>query len=115
MIDPELRKKAEKAVIAKEKKKNKELKMSPIEVERDSFDEALDESNKSLSEKLGMSPTTKKLVNKSKKAANKSDGMKQTKLNFGAASKKTTSAAKSEDDSEMDEFDLALEQAVPLR
>lgn len=47
-IDPELRKKAGKPVIAKEnKKKKKELKLSP-EVERDSFDEIEDSNNKSL-------------------------------------------------------------------
>ena len=112
-IDPELRKKAEKAVIAKEnkKKKKKELKLSP-EVERDSFDEVEDSTNKSLSDKLGLSPASKKLAAKVKKAAGgKKDGLKQTKLTFGASKK----VAEPDSGSEMDEFDLELENAAPLR
>lgn len=89
--------------------------MNPKEVERDSsFDEALDEFN-SLSMNLGTSPTIKKSDNKSKKMANWVDGMKRSKLNSHVVSKKITSAAKSDDDSELGEFDPALEQAVPLR
>ncbi len=111
-IDPELRKKAEKAVIAKEnKKKKKELKLSP-EVERDSFDEVEDSNNKYLSDKLGLSPASKKLAAKVKKAAGgKKDGFKQTKLTFGASKK----AAEPDSGSEMDEFDMELENAAPLR
>ena len=105
-IDPELRKKAEKAVAAKEKKAEKKaLKLSPeVVVERDEFDEALDVSNKSLSEKLGLSPIGKGAGKKGKKAVKKPDGMKQTKLNF--ASKKAS------DDESLDEFDMAMEQGT---
>ena len=106
IIDPELRKKAEKAVAAKEKKAEKKaLKLSPeVVVERDEFDDALDVSNKSLSEKLGLSPPGKGASKKGKKAAKKPDGMKQTKLNF--ASKKAS------DDESLDEFDMAIEQGT---
>ena len=99
----------EKAIVAKEKKQIKALKketMSP-EVEQDSFDAALNDSNnKSLSDKLGLSPQSKGA--RGKKGVKKEDGMKQTKLNFAA--KKTKDK---EDD--FDEFDLALEEAQPLR
>lgn len=106
-----MRKKIEKAVVAKEKQKAKALiKESPeISIERDSFDEALnDPNNRSLSEKLGMSPKLK--GPKGKKANKKDDGLKQTKLNFG--SKKTSDKVQDDD---IDEFDLALEDAIPLR
>ncbi|XP_032783705.2 DNA topoisomerase 2 isoform X2 [Daphnia magna] len=106
VVDAELRKKAEKATIAKEKKKERALKKESPEVERDSFDDALDESNKSLSDKLGLSPTTK--GGKGKKGAKNADGLKQTKLNF--ASNKSA-----EKDDDIDEFDMALEEAKPLR
>lgn len=107
IIDAELRKKAEKAVIAKEKKKNKDKNKSPdVKVERDEFDDILDESNKSLSEKLGLSPAKKGA--KSKKTT-KADGMKQTKLNFAA---KKADAPKPDD---YDSFDEILDEAVPLR
>lgn len=109
VIDEELRKKVEKAVVAKEKQKARALKKeSPeIAIERDSFDDADDSNNKSLGEKLGISPPLKGPKGK-KGAAKKDDGFKQTKLNFGA--KKTPEKA---DDA--DEFDLALEEALPLR
>ncbi len=103
VIDVELRKKIEKATIAKEKKKEKALKKESPEVERDSFDMALDDSNKSLGEKLGFSPVK---VAKGKKGG-KNDGFKQTKLSF------TTN--KDDKDAEKDEFDLALEEGIPLR
>lgn len=106
VIDPELRKKAEKATLAKEKKKERALKKESPEVGSDTFDDALDESNKSLSEKLGLSPTTKGA--KGKKAAKNADGFKQTKLNFAA----NKSADKNDD---VDEFDMAIEESVPLR
>ena len=111
VIDPELRKKVEKAQVAKEKKKERALKKeSPAaEVEKDSFDAVLDDSNnKSLSDKLGISPLAKGA--KAKKGGKKADGLKQTKLNF--TSKKT--ADKDEFD-DLDEFDKALGEAIPLR
>jgi len=81
------------------------LKLSPeVVVERDEFDEALDVSNKSLSEKLGLSPIGKGAGKKGKKTVKKPDGMKQTKLNF--ASKKAS------DDESLDEFDMAMEQGT---
>lgn len=91
---------------AKEKKgEKKNLKLSPeVVVERDEFDDALDVSNKSLSEKLGLSPPAKGASKKGKKPVKKSDSMKQTKLKF--ASKKTS------DDESLDEFDLAMEQGT---
>jgi DNA topoisomerase-2 len=107
VIDEEFRKKFEKINIAKEKKKEKALKKESPEVERDSFDAALDDSNKSLSEKLGLSPGK---GTKGKKAA-KNDGLKQTKLNF--ASKKADKESEKDDDK--DEFDLAMEEGIPLR
>lgn len=93
-------------MVAKEKMKMKALKKeSPeVSIERDSFDTALNDSNKSLSEKLGISPVK---AAKGKKAGKKDDGLKQTKLNFGA--KKTPEKS----DEDEDEFDLALD--VPLR
>lgn len=107
----------EKANIAKEKKAQKALKIESPEVERDSFDAALDDSNKSLSEKLGLSPKGGKAKGKAKEK--KADGMKQTKINFGATKK----AAGKEDDKDdkdtskdsFDEFDAALQDAAPLR
>ena len=109
MIDAELRKKVEQANKAKDARIKKALK-SPdkdVSIEKDAFD--LEElNNKSLNEKLG-SP----LKGAKKKAApKKGDAMKQTKLSFGAVAKKDTSTA---DESEPDEFDLMLEDAVPLR
>lgn len=80
-----------------------------VEVERDSFDAALDDSNnKSLSDKLGLSPSKGA---KAKKGGKKADGFKQTKLNFGA--KKTPE--KGEDDNDLDEFDKGLAETIPLR
>merc|ERR1712071_472002 len=109
VIDAELRKKVEQANKAKDARIKKALK-SPdkdVSIEKDAFD--LEElNNKSLNEKLG-SP----LKGAKKKAApKKGDAMKQTKLSFGAVAKKDTSTA---DESEPDEFDLMLEDAVPLR
>jgi DNA topoisomerase-2 len=107
VIDNELRKKIEKLTIAKEKKKEKALKKESPEVERDSFDAALDDSNKSLGEKLGVSP----VKGAKGKKGGKNDGFKQTKLSF-TTKKGDKDAEKAED---KDEFDLALEEAVPLR
>lgn len=87
----------------KKKAEKKALKLSPeVVVERDEFDDALDVSNKSLSEKLGLSPPTK-----GKKAAKKPDGMKQTKLNFAAKKSEEKS-----DNDDLDEFDLAMEEGT---
>lgn len=104
MINDEARKKAEKQLAAKERLKIKALKKESPEVDKDSFDAVLDESNKSLSDKLGLSPKAK--GTKAKKA--KTDGFKQTKLAF--APKETP-----EKKSDIDEFDAAMEQAIPLR
>lgn len=52
-------------------------------------------------------PDTEKWVSKSRKMANKADGVKQTKLTFSAVSTNITSAAKFDDDSELDEFILS--------
>ena len=117
VIDSELRKKVERANQAKETKAKKALKQSPgadIEVEKDMFD--LEEGDKSLGEKLGLTPPK----GVKKKAIKKPDGMKQTKLNFGAGGKKGKKGTMSDDDGdvigsdEKDEFDAVLDQA-PLR
>lgn len=113
-----MRKKVEKANIAKEKKAQRALKIESPEVEKDSFDAALDESNKSLSEKLGLSPA-KGAKGKGKAKEKKADGMKQTKLNFGASKKSAEKEDKGSDKDELkdsfDEFDMALQEAAPLR
>lgn len=102
LIDVELRKKVERLNKAKEGRVNKALKSSPgAAVEDDEFDAELDDANKSLSEKLGLSPPKgKKKVTGTK---GKKDGLKQMKLNFGKAS-----SDKEKEDK--DEFDMELEQ-----
>ena len=79
-------------------------------MERNSFDEIKNCNSTSLSDKLGLSLASKKLAAKVKKAGGKKDGLKQTKLTVGACKK-----AEPVSESEMDEFDLELENAGSLR
>lgn len=126
IIDPELRKKVEKANQAKETKAKKALNKSPgadvaHQVEKDSFD-LDDDLNRSLSEKLGLPSPSKGAKKKTAAKKPTADAMKQTKLNFGPKKAKKKISDDEDDghdldnsgDSDKDEFDMILDQA-PLR
>lgn len=105
-VDQELKKKFEKAAALKEK--GKKPKKEPRESgEADEFDDLVaSNTGKSLAARLGNSPDM--ILKKSK--ARKSDGLKQTKINFKKASpKKRKSYSDSDDESGSDLSDVAAE------
>lgn len=103
-IDPELKKKAEKAAAAKE---NKGKRVKKEILENDDFDDLVAaNTGKSLAARLGNSPDM--ILKKAK--AKKGDGLKQTKLSFKKGSPKKKKGKNpwesgSEDDDEDDDID----------
>ena len=100
-IDPELKRKAERANAAKE---NKGKKIKKEVVEDDEFDNIVTQNTgKSLTSRLGNSPD---LIKKKAKLAKKtSDGSKQTTLNFKKSKKKATWNSDESMDEEMSRSD----------
>ncbi|XP_042857446.1 DNA topoisomerase 2-alpha-like isoform X2 [Penaeus japonicus] len=109
-IDPEMKKKAEKAAAAKE---NKGKRVKKEVLENDDFDDLVAaNTGKSLAARLGNSPDM--ILKKAK--AKKSDGMKQTKLNFKKGSpkkKKGKNPWESGSEDEEDEDDIDADDVQP--